>query len=180
MVEENSQGDSQPNEQSKLRNPDLDEDLGENSSGEVEAESDKELRERSKRELDQDKLQRHVGGTQQVETVACVTKLASMFLLFLSVAGAIIVFALGVLALPQFRELFCLPSLLSKPPHWQTYLLLIIPTTITAILSMTLWITGLRFASHIYGSAGQEDEEEADTAKEYLKVAQTIASNSSG
>lgn len=142
--------------------------------------------------LERDKLARHTQGTQQVKTVITRTKDASKLLLVLSIGGAITIFLIGLLSLPQIRELLnMIPSVnLSETAvedsHWQTYLLLFIPTTLMAVLSITLWVTGLRFSAQIYGGATNQEEGNnsnsmnSDTLTECVKALGEAAKQSNG
>ena len=63
------------------------------------------LREQHQDNLSRDKVIRHAQGTEQVEAVINRTKSASKWLLTLCILGAITIFLIGLLSLPQVREL---------------------------------------------------------------------------
>lgn len=133
-------------------------------SADADAAATRSLQSEHQAELGRDRLARHTQGTRQVETVITRTKQASKLLLVLSIVGAITIFFIGLLSLPQIRELINLIPYINlsektiENNHWQTYLLLFIPTTLMAVLSITLWVTGLRFSAQIYGGVANEEE----------------------
>ncbi|WP_280569375.1 hypothetical protein [Chromohalobacter sp. 296-RDG] len=139
-------------------------------SADEDAAATRSLQSESQEELGRDKLARHTQGTRQVETVITRTKQASKLLLVLSIIGAVIIFIIGLLSLPQVREiinfipLFNLSETIADSTHWTTYLLLFIPTTLMAALSITLWVTGLRFSAQIYGGVSNEEEDSNENA----------------
>lgn len=136
------------------------------------------LREQHQDNLSRDKVTRHAQGTEQVEAVINRTKSASKWLLTLCILGAITIFLIGLLSLPQIRELINLIPCLNLSTkilaniHWSTYLLLFLPTTLMAVLSITLWVTGLRFSAQIYGGITNEKDSNNDNIGECLKTIQ--------
>ncbi|MBY6206901.1 MULTISPECIES: hypothetical protein [Halomonas] len=149
-------------------------DWGNDSASERTSADSNSLQERHQEGLTRDKLTRHTQGTQQVETVINRTKQASKWLLRFSVVGAITIFIIGLLSLPQVRELITFIPYINLPVdtpgkiHWSTYLLLFIPTTLMAVLSITLWVTGLRFSAQIYGGITDEEANSNDANTENI------------
>lgn len=146
-----------------------------------------ELRKRHNEDLDRDRVARHTQGTQQVEQIITRTKDASKNFLKLSVAGAITIFTIGFFSLPQTREILnlCpwieLDADIAASGHWVMYLLLFLPTTLMAVLGITLWITGLKFSSQIYGGIqGEEEKGSSEALSECLKALQEALKQGGG
>ncbi|UYF99348.1 hypothetical protein [Halomonas sp. GD1P12] len=147
----------------------------------------KKLRQRHDDDLNRDKVARHTQGTQQVEQIITRTKTASKNFLKLSVTGAIIIFLVGFFSLPQTREILNLfqwielDADIANSGHWTIYLLLFLPTTLMAVLGITLWITGLKFSSQIYGGIqGSEEKGTNETVSECFKTVQELLKQNSG
>ncbi|WP_237673675.1 hypothetical protein [Vreelandella profundi] len=160
------------------------EDWTETKSPEQTAQGSEELRKRHNDELDRDRVARHTQGTQQVEQIITRTKAASRNFLRLSVIGAITIFTIGIFSLPQTRELLnFIPRLeldmeVATSGHWIIYLLLFLPTTLMAVLGITLWITGLKFSAQIYGGMKSEEGAASGTLSECVKTLGEIAKQS--
>tara|TARA_R110002012_G_scaffold24038_1_gene80912 strand:+ start:214 stop:840 length:627 start_codon:yes stop_codon:yes gene_type:complete len=145
------------------------------------------LRQRHNDDLDRDRVTRHTQGTQQVEQIITRTKDASKKFLILSVIGAITIFTIGIFSLPQSRELLNflprveLDTQIAASGHWIIYLLLFLPTTLMAVLGITLWITGLKFSSQIYGGIqGAEEKGSNEAVSECLKTLQEVLKQGGG
>lgn len=157
------------------------EDWRETSNPSDEIGDNQELDLKHRQDLARDKLTRHTQGTEQAETVINRTKSASKWLLGLSVGGAVTIFIIGIFSLPQTRELLnlifglSLSEKIGSKLNWHLYLLLFIPTTLMAVLSITLWVTGLKFAAQLYGGANTPRDEESnngDLTTECVKAIQ--------
>ncbi|MGE6581954.1 hypothetical protein ACQKD0_13205 [Vreelandella aquamarina] len=186
---DSDEGDTESLGLGKRSNPDEhnEEDWTGTKSPEQTKQDSEELRQRHIEDLDRDRVTRHTQGTQQVEQIITRTKAASKNFLKLSVAGASTIFVVGFFSLPQTREILnlCpwieLDADIATSGHWTIYLLLFLPTTLMAVLGITLWITGLKFSSQIYGGIqGSEEKGSNETLSECLKTCQEILKQSSG
>ncbi|WP_083023262.1 hypothetical protein [Vreelandella lionensis] len=182
-------GDTESLGLGKRSNPDEhnEEDWTGTNTPEQTKQDSEELQKRHIEDLDRDRVTRHTQGTQQVEQIITRTKTASKNFLMLSVTGAIIIFVVGFFSLPQTREILNLiPCInldtdIAASGNWVIYLLLFLPTTLMAVLGITLWITGLKFSAQIYGGIqGAEEKGSNEAVSECLKTVQELLKQSSG
>lgn len=112
-------------------------------------------------ELERSRLQRHRKGTDQVELILKSGHLTASLLIALASLLACTIFWMGLRALVNSIE---------TKIAWYTQLLVFIPTTLLAILGITVWITSLKFSAQIYNGATDTSPEDSSLVSECIKL----------
>lgn len=120
--------------------------------------------------LEGSRLQRHKKGTDQVERILKSGHLTASLLIGLATFLACTIFWMGLRALINSIE---------TDIAWYTQLLVFIPTTLLAILGITIWITSLKFSAQIYNGATDTSPEDSNLASECIKLGLEAAKQNS-
>ncbi|MFS8173302.1 hypothetical protein [Vreelandella titanicae] len=153
--------------QPEFSGPDMNSDTNGSNANEA-------YREEQRAQYEGSRIDRHQKGTEQVGKILAWAHITASMLLLVATLLAITVFFVGSRIITVTGTEDAIPA-----HSWTTYLLVLAPVTLLALLGITIWVTSLKFSAQIYNGATESDNNDSDSWLKVL-VTECLKQNNSG